>query len=91
MIIENLMEVIVTIFGYVIGLFNIPQINAETLQLVNNQITEIIEIGSGFANLLLPMNIVKVFLGIVVLVEVGIDLYHFLMWVIKKIPLASVS
>lgn len=91
MIIENLMEVIVTIFGSVIGLFNIPQINAETLQLVNNQITEIIEIGAGFANLLLPMNIVKVFLEIVILVEVGIDLYHFVMWVIKKIPIASIS
>lgn len=91
MIIENLMDVIVSMFGYVIGLFNIPQINAETLQLAENQITEIIEIGSGFANLLLPMNIVKVLLGIVILVEIGIDLYHFVMWVIKKIPIASIS
>lgn len=91
MIVENLMDALVAIFGAVLGMFNIPQIADETIQSVNSQITEIIEVGSGFANLLLPMNIVKVFLGIVILVEIGIDLYHFVMWVIKKIPLASVS
>lgn len=38
-----------------------------------------------------PVEYLLVLFGIVVAIEVGLSIYHFVMWVLKKIPMLGIS
>lgn len=91
MIVELLFDAIFGLLETVFGLFNIPQISQYEIQNTIYTLDNIITTGSGFANLLLPMPTVKLFLTIILSVEVGLILYKLVMWILKKIPMLNVS
>ena len=91
MILESICNLFIKFFTSLLSFVNIPQIPADVMNNVNSTIDTIIEKGSQLIDLFIPYNIAKILLLIVITVEVVIILYHFIMWVIRKIPMAGMS
>lgn len=91
MIIEKICDLFIKFFTGALSFIHIPQIPEDMLLQVNNTIDTIIERGSDLIDLVMPYNIAKVLLLIVVGIELAIHIYHFVMWVIRKIPMAGMS
>lgn len=91
MIIEGLLNMIISLFTTLLGWVNIPQIPSDLLTSVNDTIDLMITRAAELIDLALPYNVVVVLLGIVIAIELGVELYHFIMWVLKKIPMLSIN
>ena len=91
MIIETICNFFLNFFTKMLGFIKIPQIPEDTVQSVSGTIDTIITQGSELIDLVIPVSVVKPLLLIVIGIEVAIPVYHFIMWVIKKIPMLGVS
>lgn len=91
MIIESICNLFIKFFTGLLKVINIPQIPEDVLLQVNTTIDTIIERGAELLDLFIPFNIAKVLLLIVLAIEAAIEIYHFVMWVIRKIPMAGIS
>ncbi len=90
MIIEALLNLVIRLFMALLSFVNIPEIPQETISNVQNTLNTIIEKGSALIDLLIPYNVAKGLLLIVIGIEVAIPVYHFVMWLLKKIPMLSI-
>ena len=90
MIIEALLNLIIKLFTGLLSFVNIPQIPESTIENVSNTLNTIIEKAAPLIDLVIPYNVAKSLLIVVVAIEVAIPLYHFVMWVLKKIPMLSI-
>lgn len=90
MIIEALLNLVIRLFMALLSFVNIPEIPQETISNVQNTLNTIIEKGSALIDLLIPYNVAKGLLLIVIGIEVAIPIYHFAMWLLKKIPMLSI-
>lgn len=91
MIIETIMNALISLFTTLLNFVNIPQIPANILSSVTDTIDLIIDRSSEMIDLVLPYNIAVVLLGIVIAIELGVHIYHFIMWVLKKIPMVGIE
>lgn len=91
MIIEALINIIIKVITTAISVIHIPQIDDDIINNVNNSIDTIITHGSQLLDVFLPYNMAKTLLSIVIAVELGIGIYRFVMWVLKKIPMLNIS
>lgn len=91
MIIETIMNALITLFTTLLSFVNIPQIPANILTAVNDTIDLIIDRSAEMIDLVLPYNIAVVLLGIVIAIELGVHIYHFIMWVLRKIPMVGIE
>lgn len=90
MIIEMLLDLIFNLFTFLSGPISIPDLPAEALNYIS-QFFDYLEAGAGiFANYS-PFGYVMTLFGVVLAVDVGIKLYHFIMWVLKKIPVLGIE
>lgn len=90
MIIESICNLFISFFTSLLSFVNIPQIPTDILANVNNTIDMMITRATAMIDLVLPYNIAKVLLLIVISVEIGVEIYHFVMWVISKIPMLNI-
>ena len=91
MIIEAICDQFIKVFTTLLSFVSIPQVPADVLSSVNSTMDEIIERGSQLIDLFIPYDIAKVLLLIVIVIELVVHVYHFIMWVIRKIPMAGMS
>lgn len=78
-------------FTVLLSFVNIPQIPENTINNVSNTLNTIIEKGAPLIDLVIPYDVAKTLLIVVISIEVAIPLYHFAMWLIKKIPMLSIK
>ena len=90
MIIEGLLNLIIKLFTGLLSFVNIPQIPENTINNVGNTLNTIIEKGAPLIDLVIPYDVAKGLLLIVIGIEVAIPVYHFAMWLLKKIPMLSI-
>lgn len=89
MIIEMLLDVVYFIIDKLL-ILNIPDL-PDSVHGYIDQAFEYIVAGAGiFANYA-PLDYLMTLFMIVLVVDVGILYYHFIMWVLRKIPLAGIS
>lgn len=91
MIIESIMNALISLLTTLLNWINIPQIPADILTSVKDTIDMVISTGEGLLDLVMPYNIAKVLIEIVIAIEIGVELYHFVMWVLKKIPMVGIE
>ena len=91
MIIESICNFFLAFFTKMLNFIKIPQIPADTVSTVSDTVNTIITQGSELIDLVLPFNAVKALLLCVIAIELAVPVYHFIMWVIKKIPMLGVS
>lgn len=90
MIIEGLLNVLYNVFSALTSAINIPQIPEDIYSYID---TAVRYIGTGLKIVAVytPLQYMLTLFGIVIAIEVGLKIYHFVMWVIKKIPMLGVS
>ena len=91
MIIEALLNMIIGLFEKLLSFINIPQIPADVVNQVDSSLQVFILRASELIDLFLPYNIAKTLLIIVIAIELGVELYHFVMWILRKIPMLGIS
>lgn len=91
MIIEALLNMIIGLFEKLLSFINIPQIPADVVNQVDTTLTDFITRASELIDLFLPYSIAKTLIIIVIAIELGVEVYHFVMWIIKKIPMLGIS
>lgn len=91
MIIETICNAFLTFLMKVLGFIKIPQIPPDVISTVTDSIHTIITQGEELIDLVLPFSVCKALLLVVIGIEVAVPVYHFVMWVIKKIPMLGVS
>ena len=91
MIIETLLNLILGLFTKLLSFVNIPQIPDDTISSVNNTINSIIGYASPLIDLIIPYNVAKGLLLVVISIEIAIPVYHFVMWLLKKIPMLGIK
>lgn len=90
MIIELFLEVLYNIFNLLTSAINIPQLPSGISNFLN-QAFEYIGAGVGILANYCNITYLISLLGIIIGIDIGIAVYHFVMWVIRKIPVASIS
>ena len=89
MIIEALLNLIYGLMS-VLMVLNIPDMPAEVQSYINS-FFDYLASGVGIVANYVPLDYLLVLFGVILAVDVGIMLYHFIMWIIKKIPMLNVK
>lgn len=89
MIIESIMTVLKNVLNLLL-VINIPELPEQVMEYVNT-FFDYMASGGGIVANYTPLGYLLVLLGVLIAVDVGIMVYHFVMWIIRKIPMVSMS
>ena len=90
MIIEAIVNVIYAVFAVLTSPINIPSMPdsvREVVATILDYITTGIALLSNYVN----MPYLLILFTIVIAVDVGVMIYHFVMWILKKIPMLGIE
>ena len=90
MIIEMFLNALYNIFDTLTSFISIPPFPDEVLNYLTT-FCDYINAGAGILSAYTPYYYLATLFGVIVAVDVGIKIYHFVMWVLRKIPVASIS
>ncbi len=90
MIIESLLNLLYNLFRLLTVAINIPEMPVDVFDVIES-VFSYIQAGIGILANYVNLDIVFIMLGIVIAVDIGVNLYHFVMWVIKKIPMLNIK
>lgn len=88
-----IIEMLLSLLGRLLDLllvFNIPKLPAEVNGYIETMF-EYLEMGAGILANYTPLGYLLTLMGIILAVDAGIMIYHFVMWIIRKIPMLSMS
>lgn len=88
MIIKGLLELIIGLINLIP--FSIPSLPEDFTNFME-QFKDIIQGGVNFVSTLLPYDYLVVLLEIFIGIELALCVYKFVMWVIRKIPMANIK
>ena len=88
MIIEGLLQAILTIFSALMSVINIPAL-PESVREIMGTFTGYIATGISLVANYVDISYLLTLFGIVVAVDGAILLYKLIMWIIRKIPVSS--
>ncbi len=89
MIIKMLLDVLYSVFSVLTAPINIPQFPAEVQTAIDTMLGYI-SAGVGILANYTHLGYLLTLFGLVIAVDIGIMLYHFVMWILKKIPMLSI-
>lgn len=90
MLIEGILAVIYNVFSVLTMPINIPSMPAN-VEAVMGEFLQWLQVGLQIVATFTHEGYLLVLFGIVVAVDVGVMLYKFVMWVLKKIPLLGIE
>lgn len=90
MIIELLLDALYGIFSLLTSVINIPALPDSVSSFLNDAFSYI-SAGVGILANYTDFSYLLVLLGLIIAIDIGVAVYHFVMWVIRKIPVASIS
>ena len=91
MIIEALMNMIVKLLTSVLNFINIPDLAASDKASVYNFVDTILTNANSLIDLFMPYTLAKSLLLIIISIEIAIDIYKFVMWILRKIPVVAIQ
>lgn len=89
MLIQLLLQLIYTIFDKLL-ILNIPQLPEQVQNYINTLFDYLVSGASVLANYT-PLSYLLTLFGVILAVDIGINVYKFVMWILKKIPMIGVS
>ena len=90
MIIELLLDLIYGIFGLLMVPLKLPSLPSGVMNMINEAIPYL-EAGGGILANYTPLDYIMTLFGVILLIDVGIMLYKFIVWIIKKIPMLGIE
>lgn len=90
MIIEALMNVIYSVISILTTPINIPDLPDEALNYIN-QLFDYLEVGASILANYTPFGYLMILFGLILAIDIAIKIYHLVMWILRKIPMISMS
>lgn len=90
MIIEMLLSALFNVFKLLTTPINIPPL-PDSVQGYLDTAMQYVSAGAGVLANYTHLSYLLILLGVIVAIDVGVAVYHFVMWVIRKIPMLSMS
>lgn len=90
MLVESLLNLLYSVFSLLTTPISIPQL-PETVTESMNTFFDYVQAGVGILAAYTHIGYLLVLFGIIIAVDIGILLYKFVMWVIKKIPFLGIE
>ncbi len=90
MIIKSLLNLLYNVFSALTSAISIPSL-PDDVENYLNYFLDYLNLGLQILANYTPLNYLLTLFGIVVAIEVGLAIYHFVMWVLKKIPMLGIS
>lgn len=90
MIFENIMNSIFNLFSSLISGINIPSLPPDVDGFMSDCL-EYMQNGIYILNNYMNLEYILVLFGIILVIDVAIHVYHFVMWILKKIPMLGIS
>lgn len=90
MIVETLLNVIYSVLTTLLGFITLPAFPAELTSGFNSYLSIILDNAMGIISFILPWNIIKIGLPIALVVGNAKHIYHFVMWILAKIPMLNI-
>lgn len=90
MILELLLSALFNVFKLLTTPINIPPL-PDNVNSFLSQAFEYISAGVGIVANYTDFEYLLILLGVIVAIDVGVAIYHFVMWVIRKIPMLGMS
>lgn len=90
MIFENIMNSIFNLFSSLISGINIPPLPPDVDEFMSDCL-EYMQNGIYILNNYMNLEYILVLFGIILVIDVAIHVYHFVMWILKKIPMLGIS
>jgi len=91
LIIEALFNMIFKLFTSFLEPINIPDLPEDMKQQITSFVDTLITSAAPMIDLVMPYNVVKVLIPIVIVIEVAVEVYKLVMWIITKIPMANIQ
>ena len=90
MIIELFLDAIYGIFSLLTAMIELPSL-PEGITEVIGLLFDYLTVGAQILGTYLPLQEFAILFGIVLAVDIGVNVYKFVMWIIRKIPMANIS
>lgn len=90
MIFETVINAGLSVFSLLLSVFNLPHIE-DTLNIVLEFLDDYIFASFSFINIFVPLDFFVILLPFTVAIILAEDIYSFVMWIVRKIPLAGMS
>ena len=90
MIVMALINFVLDTIGLLISTFNIPSAG-EQFDQITNFVTDMFSNAENLIGFFIPWEIVKFGLPIVILLLSAEHIYHFIMWILRKIPMLGIE
>lgn len=90
MIIEYLMNLLLKLFSLLTSAINIPRLPEQVASFME-QALGYIQTGVQLLACYTNLEYLLVLFGLIIGIDVGIAIYHFVMWVLRKIPMLGIS
>lgn len=90
MIIESVLTVILSLFTFLLGAINIPDLPPSAVSAIES-IGQYISSGLAIVDNFLDLDYLLILLGVVISVDVGMLGYKTVMWFIRKIPFLGIK
>lgn len=89
MLINGLLELLYGLLDLML-IFEIPKLPTEVTNYVNT-LFGYLETGASILANYTPLGYLLILFGILLLVDAAIMVYHFVMWILKKIPMINIK
>lgn len=90
MIIEALMNLLLKLFGLLTSAINIPSLPTSVSTFMTDALSYI-KTGLQLLAVYTNLEYLLILFGLIIAIDIGIAVYHFVMWVLKKIPMLGIS
>ena len=90
MIIEALLNAMLSVFSFLTSGINIPSMPAEVSQYMQEAL-EYVSMGVGILGNYTHIGYLLILLGVIVAVDAGVLIYKLVMWVLRKIPMLGIE
>lgn len=90
MIIKLILDVLYAVFSLLTAPINIPSLPDGVSEVIS-QYLEYLSAGFSILSCYVNMTYLLSLFGIVLLVDIGLFLYKFVMWILRKIPMLGIS
>lgn len=90
MIIEYILDGLVGLFSLLTSPINIPTLPDSVVSVLDGALSWI-DTGIGIVHAYTNFNYLITLFGIVIGIDIAITLYHFIMWILKKIPMLGIE
>lgn len=91
MILQWFCDLFYKVFSLLLGWINIPEIDLDTINSIDQVLEYILVDGGSLIGLLLPVNTCKTLLAIFIFIQAALLIYYLVMWILKKIPAVGIS